>query len=198
MSIHLGLNQIEQLERIEKINLIQSLSGFHSPCMIATLSHRKIPNIGLFNSVIHVGSAPALMGFMIRPLTVPRHTYHNILANGYFTINHVSKEILENAHRTSGNFPENISEFESCNLTEEYSDTLPTPYVKESFLKIGLRNEEEHKFKANGNIFIIGAVQEIIMETNTPDYFFHQGLAVLGLEDYGKVEKLKSLGYVRT
>ncbi|MEY2904412.1 MAG: hypothetical protein RJA52_428 [Bacteroidota bacterium] len=197
MSIHLGINQIEQLERIEKINLIQSLSGFHSPCMIATLSHRKIPNIGLFNSVIHVGSAPPLMGFMIRPLTIPRHTYHNILAQKYFTINHVSENILEKGHQTSGNFPENISEFESCGFTEEYTDTIPVPYIKESFLKIGLKYEEEHKFHCNGNILVIGSVQEIILENSDSNLIFNKGIAILGLEDYGKVEKLKSLGYVR-
>ena len=73
----------------------------------------------------------------MRPFSVERHTYNNIKETNYFTINHINKEIYKQAHQTSARYDKDVSEFDECGLTPEYSDTIKAPYVKESKIKIG-------------------------------------------------------------
>jgi flavin reductase (DIM6/NTAB) family NADH-FMN oxidoreductase RutF len=197
------VDAIQRLDKFFKMHLINGLSGIKSPCLIGTKSHRGINNLALFNSVIHLGAAPPLMGFMLRPLTVPRHTYHNILAHRHFTINHVTEEIFKKAHQTSANYPEHVSEFDSCSLTPYFSDQLVAPYVAESPLKIGLQLEETHPIQANGNTFVVGRIIEIIYPDQVVDESGHIDLSelgvmgVCGLEDYYSLEKKERLPYAR-
>jgi len=80
---------LSTLEHLYRINLINSCSGFKSANLIATKSKDGVSNVAVFSSVIHLGSSPALLGFVTRPTTVPRNTYQNIKETGTYTINHV-------------------------------------------------------------------------------------------------------------
>ena len=93
--MHYTRDQINDLEKIKKINLINSCSGYKSANLIGTISKEGITNVAVFSSVTHLGSNPPTLGFIIRPTTVPRDTYKNILESGIFTINHVYEDILE-------------------------------------------------------------------------------------------------------
>ena len=93
--------------------------------------------------------------------TVPRHTYHHIRANKWFTLNTLHPDFLEAAHQTSANYDLKASEFAATGLTPEYSDRCKAPYVKESPIKLGLTLEEEYPITANGTIFLIGRVQDL-------------------------------------
>ena len=98
---HYSKNDIDNLDHIFKINLINSCSGYKSANLIGTKSNDDITNIAIFSSVIHMGSSPPLLGFILRPNTVPRNTYENIKTTGIYTINHVHETIIEDAHHTS-------------------------------------------------------------------------------------------------
>ena len=111
---------IDNLEKIFKINLINSCSGFKSANLLGSISNEGVSNVAVFSSVIHLGSNPPTLGFILRPTTVPRDTYKNIKESGVFTINHIYEEIIEDAHHTSAKYPENISEFDITNLEAEY------------------------------------------------------------------------------
>jgi len=119
MITHFDNRQIADLEDRKRIALINSLSGFKSLNLIGTVNQSGQTNLAIFNSVVHIGANPPLMGFISRPDTVEKHTLENIREMGYFTINHVNKDIYEKAHQTSARYPRNQSEFDATGLTPE-------------------------------------------------------------------------------
>lgn len=154
-------NDIDNLKHIQRINLINSCSGYKSANLIGTISKEGIPNVAVFSSVTHLGSAPPTLGFIMRPTTVPRNTYKNIKETGIFTINHIYDGILADAHHTSAKYPENISEFDVTNLTSEYHDGCIAPFVKGSPVQLKMKYLEEYLIKSTDVIHIIGEIQEI-------------------------------------
>jgi flavin reductase (DIM6/NTAB) family NADH-FMN oxidoreductase RutF len=182
---------------------VNSLSGFKSANLIGTISSEGKTNLAIFNSVIHVGANPPLMGFLMRPVSVERHTYTNIKETNQFTINHINKEIFKKAHQTSASYEKGISEFDACGLTPEYTETIKAPYVKESKIKIGLRFLEEQEIKSNGTIFIVGEIQEVILPN---DIIFTDGfvdiekagtIAICGLDSYHETNRIARLSYAK-
>jgi flavin reductase (DIM6/NTAB) family NADH-FMN oxidoreductase RutF len=99
---------ISKLHHLYKINLINSCSGYKSANLIGTKSEASIENVAIFSSVTHMGSDPALLGFFLRPNTVPRNTYENIINTGLYTINHIHESIIQDAHHTSAKYDTNI------------------------------------------------------------------------------------------
>ncbi|MDT0551978.1 flavin reductase family protein [Urechidicola vernalis] len=195
-------HEIEELPRVKKLKLINALSGIKPANLIGTVSEKGIPNLAIFSSVFHLGSNPALMGFIVRPTSeAPRHTYANICKTEYFTINHVNSSFYRNAHYTSAKFPESISEFDSCGLTESYEANFLAPFVKESSFKIGLKFEERIEIKKNNTILVIGEVHYI----NIPDQFDNNeidlseinGVGISGLNSYYELKLLDRLPYAR-
>jgi flavin reductase (DIM6/NTAB) family NADH-FMN oxidoreductase RutF len=139
----------------------------------------------------------------MRPLTVPRHTYHHIKANKWFTINTLHPDFLEQAHQTSANYPLEESEFAATGLTPEYSQRCKAPYVAESKIRIGLTFEEEHKISGIETYFIVGRVQEIflpdeaVMETGHVNHELLQTMSVAGLDTYHEAGKARQMPYAR-
>ena len=130
--MHFNTDQINDLEKIKKINLINSCSGYKSANLIGSISNEGITNVAVFSSITHLGSNPPTLGFIVRPTTVPRDTYKNIMESGIFTINHVYEDILEDAHHTSAKYEEEISEFDITELEAEYHNDCKAPFVKGS------------------------------------------------------------------
>ncbi len=195
--------KISEFEKQYRINLINSLSGFKSANLIGTVSKEGKTNLAIFSSVIHVGANPPMMGFLMRPVSVERHTYNNIKETGYFTINHINKEIFKQAHQTSARYEENVSEFDACKLTPQFTEVVKAPYVEESKIKIGLKFVEEQEIKANGTIFIVGEIVELIL---SDDLIKKDGyldiekagtIAISGLDSYHKTKRVARLSYAK-
>ena len=53
--------------------------------LIGTKGKSGCPNLAILNSIAHISSEPARIGFIMRPLTVQRDTYKNIIESNYFT-----------------------------------------------------------------------------------------------------------------
>jgi flavin reductase (DIM6/NTAB) family NADH-FMN oxidoreductase RutF len=70
-------------ERFYRVNFINSLTGFKSASLIGTINAQGVPNLGMFSSIVHIGSDPALIGYINRPLAAAPHTLANIKANGF-------------------------------------------------------------------------------------------------------------------
>ena len=81
-----------------RLKFINSISGYKGVHLIGTKSQEGDLNVAIFNSIVHISSEPARIGFIMRPLTVPRDTYNNIIATRQYTINHVHESFLEQAH----------------------------------------------------------------------------------------------------
>ncbi|MEJ5262899.1 MAG: flavin reductase family protein [Ignavibacterium sp.] len=194
---------ILELERLYRTNFINSLSGFKCANLIGTISKEGKTNLAIFSSVIHVGANPPLVGMLVRPASVPRHTYANIRETNYFTINHINKEIFKQAHQTSARYDKDISEFDECGLTPEYTETIKAPYVKESKIKIGCRFVEEHEIKFNETIFIVGEILEVILPDDvvSKDGFVDiekaGTIAISGLDSYHETKRVARLSYAK-
>jgi flavin reductase (DIM6/NTAB) family NADH-FMN oxidoreductase RutF len=195
--------EIAGRDREFRRHFFNTLPGPRGVHLIGTKGYRGTENLGVFSSVVHLGASPALLGFHMRPLTVPRHTYHHLLANKWFTLNTLHPEILEAGHQTSANYPIGESEFAATGLTPWYSDDCPAPYVRESSIRIGLTLEEEHPIAANGSLFIVGRVREVfvpeeaVAESGHVDHEWLQTLTVAGLDTYFSPGSAKRLPYAR-
>ncbi len=202
--IHLSKKDIQEMNRIRRLNIINGISGVKPANLIGTYSAETGTNVAIFSSVVHLGSDPALLGFIMRPVSdVPRNTYTNIKENGYFTINHVHESFIEKAHYTSAKFDATVSEFEACGLTEEYLYDFTAPFVKESRLKLGMKFVEEIDIKANDTKLIVGEIQELILPEDCLDdkgyvrldRLFDVGIG--GLNSYYSLRRMKSFPYAR-
>ena len=158
-------SQISNLDRTFKINLINSITGLKPANLIGT-THKNIDNVAIFSSILHLGSSPALIGFMIRPQYKRKtDTYLNLLENPYFTINSIEREYIDKAHKSSGKYPKDISEFDELNIEKVYIDDYKAPFVKDSLIKIGLHKVEEIKL-LNRCRLIVGKVELLVINNN--------------------------------
>lgn len=193
----------EHMERRFRAHFFNSLSGFKSVNLCGTSSKNGKANLAIFNSVFHLGSNPPLMGMIIRPATVPRHTLTNIIEQDHFTFNHIHEDIVEAAHQTSAKYTRTQCEFEMTGLTPYYSESHKAPYVAESRIKIGLKFRERYNIQANHTIMIVGEVVEVILpkEAVGMDGFVDLNKAGSvtgsGLDAYLNTEKITRLSYAR-
>ncbi|MDG2150755.1 MAG: flavin reductase family protein [Polaribacter sp.] len=195
--------QILDLDKIYKINLINSCSGFKSANLLGSVSKEGIPNVAVFSSVTHLGSNPPTLGFILRPTTVPRDTYKNIKENGSFTINHIYEDIIEDAHHTSAKYPEKISEFNVTNLEEEYKGDFKAPFVKNAPVQMSMKFIEEIYIPSNEVVLIVSQIEELYVkdELLQKDGLINLSkgnvVTINGLDTYAIPKFKKQLSYQR-
>ena len=163
---HISREEISKMEKIERLNLINSCTGYKSANLIATQSKDGKSNVAIFSSVTHFGSHPALIGFIMRPTTVPRDTYKNIRETGFFTVNHITLDMIADAHHTSANYDLGISEFDKTNLEEEYKNDIEIPFVKGSPVQLYCKYVNEYYIKENDTIHVIASIENLFFEEN--------------------------------
>lgn len=194
---------IDAMEKLYRINLINSCSGYKSANLIATQSQEGLTNVAVFSSVTHLGSNPPLLGFILRPNVVPRNTYENIRKTGIYTINHIHQKITKDAHHTSAKYPKEVSEFDQTNLETEYKSDFAAPYVKGCHVQIGMRYMNEYLIEENDTILVIGKIEHIhinddILET---DGFINlakaETAAINGLDGYAIPQQQTRYPYQR-
>lgn len=202
--LHLISNDIHEMETRKRATFVNSISGFKSASLLGTIDSSGNTNLAIFSSVVHIGSNPALIGFINRPDSVSRHTYENILDTGHYTINHINTNIYREAHQTSARYPKEISEFDATSLSAEFSELVRAPYVRESKIKYGLEFVEKHELKINGTILVIGKVIEIFIPDNclrpdgAVDIEMAETIAVSGLDSYHRTNLIARLSYAKT
>jgi len=202
--MHLTKEEIQQTERIKRLNIINSITGIKPANLIGTVSNDGKTNLAIFSSVIHLGSNPALIGFILRPdREAGQHTLDNIKENGFYTINHIHESFIEQAHYTSAKFGKEESEFDQCALTEEYVNGFKAPFVKESTLKLGMKIVQTIPIELNGTLMMIGEVEHAIIPDEAMD---DQGqidlsqpndVGISGLNTYYRLEKIAQFPYAR-
>ncbi len=163
---HISKDTIAQMDKIKRLNLINSSTGYKSANLIATKSIDGKTNVAVFSSITHLGSNPAMLGFIVRPTTVPRDTYKNIKETGFFTVNHIAAHFIADAHQTSANYAPSVSEFDTTNLVEEYKTGVSIPFVKESPVQLYCKYLNEYHIKENDTIHIIAAIEDVFFDEN--------------------------------
>jgi flavin reductase (DIM6/NTAB) family NADH-FMN oxidoreductase RutF len=195
--------EFSQFSKVPRLNLINSCTGYKSANLIATKSADGISNVAVFSSVTHLGSDPALLGFILRPNTVPRDTYTNLKETGFFTVNAITENIISAAHQSSAAYDASISEFEITDLEEEYLDEIETPFVKGSPVRLLCRYVNEYPITENNTIHIIASIEAIYYDSilEREDKWLQLDKAnvvtINGLDGYALPQLLKHFEYAR-
>lgn len=195
---------ILQMPKVKRLNIINSITGIKPANLISTIDERNRHNLAIFSSVVHLGSNPALIGFILRPQEkIRRHTHENILENGYYTINHLPNHKTLEGHYTSAKFDKETSEYDVCHFTPEFQHEFPVPYVKESFLKMGLKHVESIPIKYNGTVMIVGKILQVyvakssLSEEGYINLEEAKSVGISGLNTYYDLKKIASYPYAR-
>jgi flavin reductase (DIM6/NTAB) family NADH-FMN oxidoreductase RutF len=202
--MHLTFQDIEKTDKITRLNLINSITGIKPANLVGTVSAEGQTNLAIFSSVVHLGSNPPYIAFILRPSgEVKRHTYQNIRDTGVYTINHVHEPFTERAHYTSARFDPEVSEFDACHFTGEYLYGFKAPFVKESQLKLGLSLVEEIPIPLNDTRMIIGRVEHLVVPDRIIEENGHLDLSrikdvgISGLNSYYSLTKIGQFPYAR-
>ena len=202
--MHFFNNQdINQLDKIFRINLINSCSGFKSANLLGTISEKGITNVAVFSSVTHLGSNPPTLGFILRPTTVPRNTHKNLKDLGYFTINHIWEEVFEDAHHTSAKYSDDISKFDMTNLEPEFKGNFKAPFVKNAPVQMAMKFVEEIYVPSNDVMLVVAQIEELYVkdELLQKDGLINLSkgnvLTINGLDTYAVPKFKKQLSYQR-
>ena len=202
--IHYSRTDIDQMDKIFRLNLINSCTGFKSANLLGTKSLNGVSNVAVFSSITHLGSSPPLIGFILRPTTVPRDTYRNIKDTGVFTANHIYSDIIEDAHHTSAKYPDDVSEFTKTGLEEEFLGDFPAPFVKGAKIRLGCRFLNEYEIKENNTLLLVSAIEHVFIadqDIQQEDGWLKlenaNTVAINGLDGYATTSLLDRYAYAR-
>ena len=196
-------SEIQEMKSRYRATLINSIEGFKSLNLVATVGEDGITNVAPFNSIVHIGSNPPYIGMMLRPETEEHQTLKNIRNNKWYTINHVHEGIYKEAHQTSAKYDEYTSEFDACGLKEQYTDVSSAPYVLESKIKYALKLVEIIPIALNGTNLVIGEIQEIILDGDKiePDGYVNieelGTLTCVGVDSYFNTNHIERIAYAK-
>lgn len=201
--MHISLTEIQNFDQQYRATLINSLAGFKTAVLVGTQSKVGHTNLGLFNSLIHLGANPALYGLLFRPESELRDTLHNILETGCYTLNYVSIEHYQKAHQTSARYDAKISEFDEIGFTAEYLNDFTAPFIEEAVVKIAMKFEQKIDLAINGTSLVIGSLQHINLQDFMiePDGFVAldqmKTLGCIGLDAYFSSTRIGRLPYAK-
>lgn len=200
--MYLSVNDLKNLSRVKRLNIINSATGVKPANLLGTKSLNSHPNLAVFSNVVHLGSNPPIIGILFRPQQEnPRDSYVNIKETGYFTLNQVPENMIQNAHYTSAKVPPQVSEFDEYGFTEEYLFGFHAPFVKESLLKIGLEMTEEIPVKSNNTILLAGKIlhlqfpDEMMDDQGNLNLETIDAVGIGGVNTYYSLKKLQTFPY---
>lgn len=156
-------NDIAQFEQRYRTVFVNSLAGFRQAVLVGTKSPDNHANLAIFNSLIHLGANPALLGLINRPDSVQRDTLQNIIETKEYTLNYVRSNEYEKAHQTSARYDKGISEFEKVGFEELYHSFCLAPFVKDAVVSIAMNLEEIILIKINSTIMIVGSIKQVLI-----------------------------------
>ena len=198
---HITHEQILNMEKQDRVHFANSLGGFKSVVLIGTQNNKMQTNLAIIDSVLHLGSNPPLFGMVFRPGAVARHTLDNILETGFYTINHITEKIHEQAHQTSARYDRDCSEFDETGLTPEFKNNFFAPFVKESNIKLAMEFKEKITLSINNTVLLIGEVKDVYFPENClqKDGFLDiekaESITCSGLDSYHKTSQISRLSY---
>jgi flavin reductase (DIM6/NTAB) family NADH-FMN oxidoreductase RutF len=196
--------QMVLMDKRYRAMLINSLPGYKSLHMVGTVNNDGASNLGLFNSVFHLGANPPLLGLIVRPNTPDHDTLNNIISLGQYTLNNVLPNWHANAHQTSAKYASGVDEFDLCGFKKLYVEGFKAPFVQQSTVRIGLETREILEMKINNTTLVIGEICLIQVPVDSfiePDgYLDHLkagSVAVSGLDSYFTTNALGRIAYAR-
>lgn len=199
--IHIISDAIKSWDKLYRANFINCLSGYKPVSLIGTINENGEPNVAIFSNIVHIGSDPALVGFINRPETATPHTLNNIRSTKQFTINHIKASFVAAAHQTSAKYAEN--EFIPTGLHSVFKANFLAPFVAESTLQYALQLVDIIPIEYNKTFLVIGLVTDVFMQEDAlqKDGFIDLdeagSIVSLGVDGYAEVNLFARYEYAR-
>ncbi len=194
---------IPSMEKRARAAFVNSLSGFKSANLIGTSDGDGATNLAIMSSLTHLGSHPPLFSLVIRPGGDERHTLRNILDTGVFSVNHVTVEMVEQAHQTAARYAPEESEFDATGLCPVWLDNFGAPMVREANVRLGLELRQHMKLAINDTHLVIGEVvlacvpEQVCRVDSSLDLGAAGSVALSGLDTYHAGGKQKRMAYAK-
>jgi flavin reductase (DIM6/NTAB) family NADH-FMN oxidoreductase RutF len=151
---------------------------------VSTVSAAGTLNLAPFSYFVALTNRPPLLGVSVsRRGEGLKDTVRNIRETGEFVVNVVHEPLLERMVKTSGDWSENVSEFELTGLTPVPSDRVRAPGVAESPIRMECRLHRE--IELGDATFLVG---EIVLAHANDEVFTD------GRIDIGKLHPVGRLG----
>ena len=192
------------LDRVNRINLINSVTGVKPANLIGSKSEEGYENLAIFSSVVHIGSDPALLGFVMRPQKYQKSdTYKNITSTSFFSLNSISKSMIKNAHYTSAKIPFDQSEFDKMQIEKEYIDGFHAPFVKDSIIRVGLALKKEIVLPNEcvmiiGDIMLVSINDTVVEDSGHIDFDKSELAGISGVDTYYSLTNREKMPYVES
>ncbi|NBV68141.1 MAG: flavin reductase [Flavobacteriia bacterium] len=196
-------NEYDGLEKRFKTTFFNSIAGVKNACLVATKSADEKTNLAIFNSLVHIGANPPLLGLVFRPDSVERHSLENILSTEFFTINLIDQSFIAQAHQTSARYTREESEFIETGLQEGHIEAFPVPFVLNAQVSFGMKFREKLEVTSNGTQILIGEVEwmrypdEIVAPDGFADLTKLGIVGTLGLDAYLDVKLITRFSYAK-
>jgi flavin reductase (DIM6/NTAB) family NADH-FMN oxidoreductase RutF len=196
-------DHISAMEKRFRTTFINSLPGYKCLQLLGTVNKEGVTNLGLFNSVFHLGANPALLGMIFRPDGDDHDSLKNIIQTSQYTLNNVLPQWFKQAHQTSARFPSGHSEFEPCGFKESYLEGFKAPFVYQSSIQIGLEMRDLVDIPINNTKMLIGEIVHVSMDDSIlesdgyVDHLKAGTVTVTGLDSYFTTSHLGRLAYAK-
>jgi flavin reductase (DIM6/NTAB) family NADH-FMN oxidoreductase RutF len=202
--IHHSSKDLDEMERIYRANLVNSVTGYKSASLLATRSNTGIDNVAIYSSVTHLGSNPAMFSFIQRPLSHDvGHTYENLKETGHITLNHINLELLDRAHQSSAKYAKSTSEFQELGIETLNREGIDAPFVKNAAIQVAARYEGEYYLKENKCTLVLCRITDIFLNDGIlqEDGWLNLekagSLTINGLDGYATGTVQKRLSYAQ-
>lgn len=201
--MEISSQDLQQMEERFRATLINSLPGFKCLQLVGTMGSKGHSNLGIFNSIFHVGASPAYLGMVFRPGSHDHDTLVNIKRTGIYTFNNVLEPFYTKAHQTSARYDTGCSEFVECGLEEFFIPNFDAPFVADSTVKIAMQLKKIIPIELNSTTIVIGQVMHILLSgklVGKDGYVSHETAGTLttsGLDSYFDVLPIARLAYAK-
>jgi len=203
MQKYISYEALMAMEKQKRVHFVNSLGGFKSVSLVGTIDAKGKTNLAVFSSLVHIGANPPLIALIFRPSPPERDTLSNLLETGYYTLNHINESIYHKAHQTSARYEKGISEFDQTGLTPEYKKDFKAPFVRESWVQIGMEFREKIHLSINNTVMVIGEIRQVYFPEDclSKDGFLDiekaRTITCSGLDSYHKAQRLSRLSYAK-
>lgn len=198
-----NIGEVQQWDRWYRANFLNSIAGFRAACLVGTVNTQCVANLSVFSQIVHLGADPALVGLINRPRAATPHTLKNIEDSGSFTLQHIPKQWIHQAHQTSAKYSDDVSEFSATGLTPFYVPGIVAPFVKECSIAWAAQLVEIVPITHNNTFLIIGKIETLfapehcIQADGFIDITLAQSVASVGLDAYFEASLLERIPYAK-
>ncbi|HCS40240.1 MAG TPA: hypothetical protein DIW44_11745 [Anaerolineaceae bacterium] len=178
----------------------------HALFLITTLKENGKPNVCFQSWSSFYGDSGGY--YVMTPLLMKSHTYHNILRDKEFCINFINASYFEACYQTIFNNKNETDEFTAGGFTREPASQIAVPRIKEAFMSLECRFRSDSDLSGKSiQSLVIGEVVSAAVEEEYingaekkygPEGFMYYGYALKDFASGDEGErKVASLNVLR-